>query len=51
MGADPFTGAGLTDKNTSIYLIFKLDIPSGLSTDMFYSLDSDTWKIYIGRMS
>ena len=49
-GTNPFTdGAGLTDKNTSIWCVFKLNIPAGLSTDIFYSSASDSCKVYIGH--
>jgi len=48
MGTDPFAGAGLTNTNTSIYLTFKLAIPTGSPTDEFYSAASDSLKIYIG---
>ena len=49
MGADPFAGAGLTNKNTSIFLVFKLEIPADSPTDSFYSATSDSFKIYIGH--
>ena len=49
-GTNPFTnGEGLTNKNTSIWLIFKVDIPAGLSTDDFWSSAIDSCKIYIGH--
>ena len=48
MGADPFAGAGLTNKTTSIFLIFKLTIPATAPTDVFWSAASDSFKIYIG---
>ena len=53
MGADPFTGAGLTDKNTSIFCIFKLTIPAGISSDTFYSFAFaiNSWKVYIGHFT
>jgi len=47
-GDNPFNGAGLTDRNTSIYCIFRMEIPSGLSTDEFYTSASDSCKIYLG---
>jgi len=47
MGSNPFTGAGLTNITTSIYLIFRLSIPADSPTDLFYSLASDSFKIYI----
>ncbi len=49
MGANPFLGAGLTDKNVSIYCIFKVTIPSGSPTDDFYSSASDSCKVAIGH--
>ena len=49
MGADPFAGAGLTDKNTSIFCIFKLTIPADSPTDEFYSSATDSCKIYLGH--
>jgi len=48
MGTNPFTGAGLTDKNASIWCIFLLTIPSGLDTDVFWTSASNSCKIYIG---
>lgn len=48
MGTNPFSGAGLTDKNTSIYLIFKITIPVGTLTDIFWASSSDACKIYPG---
>lgn len=48
MGSNPFAGAGLTNKTASIYLIFKLTIPAGSPTDIFWSVASDSFKIYIG---
>jgi len=47
-GDNPFDGAGLTDKNTSIFCVFKLAIPADSPTDIFYSLTATTWKIYLG---
>jgi len=47
MGTDPFAGAGLTDKNASIWCVFKMEIPVGLSTDIFYSSTYDSCKVYI----
>jgi len=49
MGSDPFAGAGITDKTTSIYLLLKLTIPSGASTDEFWSTSSSACKIYLGH--
>jgi len=49
MGTNPFTGEGITNKNQSIYFLLKLSIPSGLSTDTFYSISTTAWKIYIGH--
>jgi len=49
MGADPFSGVGLTDKDTSIYLIFKITFPSGAPTDIFWSSTSLACKIYPGH--
>jgi len=51
MGTNPFDGAGLTDKNASIYCIFKLSFPGDSITDNFYSAASDSFKIYIGNLS
>jgi hypothetical protein len=51
MGADPFAGAGLTDKNASIFCIFLLSIPADAPTDMFWSSASDSCKVYIGYYS
>jgi len=52
MGANPFTaGEGLTNKTKSIYCIFLLSIPAGLSADTFFSAASDSYKIYIGNTS
>ena len=49
-GTNPFTaGAGLTDKNASIWCIFTLAIPIGAPTDLFYSEASDSCKVYIGH--
>jgi len=48
MGADPFAGAGLTNDSFEIYLVFKLTIPAGSITDVFWSAASDSFKIYIG---
>lgn len=45
---NPFNGTGLTDTNTSIFLIFSLAIPSGLSADTFTSVTTTAWKVYIG---
>ena len=47
-GDNPFTGAGLTDTNASIYLLFRLSIPSTVPTDTFWSVSATEWKIYIG---
>ena len=48
-GTNPFTGAGLTNTNTSIYFIVKLTIPATLSTDIFYSATITSLKVYPGR--
>jgi len=49
MGINPFLGEGLTDKDASIYCIFKLTIPADSPTDVFYSAESNSFKIYIGH--
>lgn len=46
-GDNPFT-LGLTDKNTSIFVRFKLTIPLSSPTDIFYSISPTAWKIHIG---
>lgn len=48
-GANPFAGAGLININASIFCIFKVAIPAGASTDIFWSFSSTDWKIYIGH--
>jgi len=50
-GDNPFTAGlgGISDKNVSIWVRFKITIPSGASTDDFWSSSSTAWKIYIGR--
>jgi len=49
MGASPFTLGGITNTNTSIYCRFNLTIPSGISTDTFWSTSATAFKIYIVR--
>ena len=44
---NPFNGTGLTDTNTSIFLIFKLAIPADAPTDIFWSISLTAWKIYL----
>ena len=51
MGADPFAGAGLTNKTVSIWVIFKVAIPSDTPTDEFWSGAIDSFKIYLGHYS
>jgi len=46
---NPFNNTGLKDTNTSIFLIFKLAIPAGASTDIFWSSSLTNWKIYFGH--
>ena len=46
---NPFNSTGLTNTSTSIFCIFKIAIPSGTSTDIFWSAASDTYKIYLGH--
>jgi len=45
---NPFNGTGLTDTNTSIFLLFRLAIPAAAPTDIFWSASSTAWKIYLG---
>lgn len=44
-GTNPFSGAGLTDKNTSIFVRFRLAIPSGASSGTYSQSD---WDVYLG---
>jgi len=46
---NPFNGSGLTDTNTSLYLIFKVSIPSSATTNIFYTLTATANKIYLGH--
>ena len=46
-GNNPFDDAGLTDKTWSIWLRFKISIPSGIGAET-YTTASDAWKIYMG---
>ena len=46
---NPFDGAGLTDKNTSLYCIFSLSIPDGATAGTYYSSAADSCKVYIGH--
>ena len=48
MGSNPFSGAGLTDKTTSIYLRFKLSIPAAQTVDEYFGASATAWKIYLG---
>jgi len=48
-GGNPFDDAGICDTTQSIYLRFKVAIPSGTNTDEFYSSAIDAWKLYIGH--
>jgi hypothetical protein len=48
MGANPFTGAGITDKTDSIYFIFRLTLDADLPGDVFYSPAIDSCIFYIG---
>lgn len=47
-GTDPFSGAGLTDKTTSIYCRFRITYPSNQPASIYYSATSTTCKVYIG---
>jgi len=49
MGDNPFSGAGITDCNASIYLRFKLTIDAAQAVDSYYSASITAWKIYIGH--
>lgn len=49
MGANPFTGEGLTNKTASIYIIFKLTLPADLSEDDFWTSTATSCKVYIGH--
>ena len=51
MGADPFAGAGLTNKTVSIWVIFKIAVPSNTPTDEFWSGTIDSFKIHLGHHS
>ena len=42
MGSDPFS----ISSNSSIYVIFKLSIPSGQSVDTYDSISSTAWTVY-----
>lgn len=46
MGTNPFTGTGLTNKNDSIWCVFKLTIPDGTSTDTFYTSSIASCAVY-----
>lgn len=46
-GTNPFNGAGITDRNTSIYVRFRLTIPNTATTGIYYY--QTLWKVYIGR--
>lgn len=48
MGTSPFNGTGLTDKTASIYVVFKLTIPAGIGSDIYYSPAIDSCKFYPG---
>jgi hypothetical protein len=47
-GSNPFSGIGLTNTTTSIYLRFLLAIPVDVGSQMYYSISSSDWKVYIG---
>ncbi|GAH49119.1 unnamed protein product, partial [marine sediment metagenome] len=44
-GTNPFLGAGLTDKSTSIFIRFKLKVPIGAPGGIY---NQSNWKVYIG---
>jgi len=46
---NPFNGSGLTNCNYSIYCVFRLEIPSGLSTDTFQTVTAIANKVYLGH--
>jgi len=46
---NPFNDSGLNDINTSLYLIFKISIPSAATTNIFYTLTATANKIYLGH--
>ena len=51
MGANPFSGAGLTNTTKSIWCVYKLTIPVGTPSLLYYSLAVDTCKVYIGYVA
>jgi len=48
-GTNPFTGAGLTDTNKSIWCVFILSIPADSPTDIFTTSTTTSCKVYIGH--
>lgn len=46
---NPFNGTGLTNINTSIYIIFKLVIPAVTPTDIFWASSSTACRIVPGH--
>ena len=46
---NPFNSTGLKNCNYSIYCVFRLQIPVGLSTDEFRTPTTTSCKIYLGR--
>ena len=46
---NPFDSSGLTNCNYSIYCVFRLEIPSDLSSDEFRTPATTSYKIYLGR--
>jgi len=48
---NPFNDTGLTDTNTSIFLVFKLTIPATSSTDIFKSFATDSCEINTGHFT
>lgn len=51
MGASPFAGAGIIDKTTSIWVIFKLSPDSGTPVDEYWSGAIDSCKVHLGHYS
>ena len=51
MGTDPFAGAGLTNKTASIWIVFKIAVPSNTPTDEFWSGAINSFKLYLGHYS
>jgi len=46
---NPFNSSGLTSCNYSFYCVFRLEIPSGLSSDEFRTPSTATFKVYLGH--